>query len=207
MNYKEYKVANPVPQYSRYSCALALKSLDEEGVFAGYASVFNVIDSQHDMMLPGAFASTLYGRKHEIKLLWQHDMREPIGVIEEVCEDVNGLYVKGRLLMDVARAREAYSLLKKGVVSGLSIGYSPLRYRLDADSGVRMLQSVDLWEISLVTFPANQAARVTVVKQGRACDGAASEHKLWQQAVSSGEAIRFASALEQAMKALNNIYA
>lgn len=203
----EHKVAQPVPQQAQYSCALALKSLSDEGVFAGYASVFNVVDSQHDMILPGAFASTLYGRKREIKLLWQHDMREPIGVIEEVREDVNGLYVKGRLLMEIARAREAYSLLKKGVVSGLSIGYSPLRYRLDADSGVRVLQSVDLWEISLVTFPANQAARVTVVKQATPREPHASEHKLWQQAVSSGEAMRFAAALERATTALRNIYA
>lgn len=207
MHSKEYKVAQPAPQQAQYSSALALKSLSDEGVFAGYASVFNVVDSQHDMMLPGAFASTLYGRKREIKLLWQHDMREPIGVIEEVREDVNGLYVKGRLLMEIGRAREAYSLLKKGVVSGLSIGYSPLRYRLDADSGVRLLQSVDLWEISLVTFPANQAARVTVVKQAMPREQDASEHKLWQQAVSSGEAMRMAAALERANKALHNIYA
>lgn len=144
---------------------LQLKSLDKAGRFAGYASVFDVVDNQKDIILRGAFADTLKGRVGDIKMLWQHQQDEPIGVFERIFEDVHGLYVEGRLLLDVARAKEAYTLLKEGVVSGLSIGYSPIKYHRHEKTGVRLLSAVDLWEISLVTFPANEAAKITVVKQ------------------------------------------
>ena len=150
--------------YKTIDATLHTKHISDAGVFAGYASVFDVVDSQRDAVLRGAFAASLKAG-HKVKLLWQHDMREPIGVIEELREDHNGLYMKGRLLMEVARAREAYTLMKNGVVSGLSIGYTPKRYSTDKSTGVRKLQEVDLWEISLVTFPANASARISVVKQ------------------------------------------
>ncbi len=164
MNHYERKISRTVRERKLLDCRLEVKELDATGIFAGYGSVFNLVDSQRDMVLPGAFLDSIRTQSRGVKLLWQHDAKEPIGVIEELREDEQGLYVRGRLLMDIARAREAYALLKEGVVSGLSIGYSPVRYRIDADSGVRLLAKVDLWEISLVTFPANDAARVTVVK-------------------------------------------
>lgn len=151
-------------QHHRLHTELELKSLDEHGRFAGYASVFDIVDSQNDMVMPGAFTFTLEQRAGQIKLLWQHQWDEPIGIITKLFEDARGLYVEGLLLMDVARAREAHALMKAGVVKGLSIGYTPGRWVRDADTGVRKLQSVDLWEISLVTTPANAAAHVTVVK-------------------------------------------
>lgn len=143
---------------------LEIKSIDAQGRFAGYASVFNVVDNQQDMILPGAFSHTLKGRLKEIRLLWQHQQNEPIGFFERISEDAHGLYVEGRLLLNVRRAEEAFSLLKAGALKGLSIGYSPTRYRMDTKTGVRLLAEVDLWEISLVTFPANTSATVTVVK-------------------------------------------
>jgi uncharacterized protein len=164
MDFYERKVAPSMREAKYCEGVLSLKHLEENGVFAGYASVFDVVDSQRDVVLRGAFTASLQERVGEIKLLWQHDMREPIGIIEELREDERGLYLKGRLLMEVARAREAYALIKTGAVKGLSIGYSPRRFRTDPDSGVRMLAAVDLWEVSLVTFPANAAATVTVVK-------------------------------------------
>jgi uncharacterized protein len=164
MDFYERKVAYTMREAKYCDSLFSLKHLEENGVFAGYASVFDVVDSQRDVVLRGAFSDSLQQRQGEIKLLWQHDMREPIGIIEELREDDRGLYLKGRLLMEVARAREAYALIKTGAVKGLSIGYSPRRYRVDPDSGVRMLAAVDLWEVSLVTFPANAAATVTVVK-------------------------------------------
>ena len=85
-------------------------------------------------------------------------------MIESLFEDANGLYMKARLLLDVAQAREAYALMKAGVVRGLSIGYSVKSAKRNPDTGVRELLAVDLWEISLVTLPANEAAQVTVVK-------------------------------------------
>ncbi len=164
MDHYERKIARTMRESKNSRMPLEIKELEENGTFAGYASVFGVIDSQNDVVIRGAFADSLRGRVGEIKLLWQHDMREPIGMIEELREDEQGLYLKGRLLMEVGRAREAYALLKSGAVKGLSIGYSPRRYRIDPDSGIRSLAAVDLWEVSLVTFPANEAAFVTVVK-------------------------------------------
>jgi HK97 family phage prohead protease len=142
-----------------------VKSLDEAGYFSGYASVFNVVDQQRDVVMPGAFAYALQTMKPgHVKLLWQHTWSEPIGVIERLFEDAQGLYIEGRLLLDIARAREAHALLKAGAMSGLSIGYSPVKTRIEPDTGVRQLLEVDLWEISLVTLPANPLATVTVVK-------------------------------------------
>lgn len=176
--------------HHRLNTELEIKSLDEHGRFAGYASVFGVVDSQHDVVMPGAFTFTLEQRAGQIKLLWQHLWGEPIGVITKLFEDARGLYIEGQLLMDVARAKEAYALMKAGVVKGLSIGYTPGRWKRDPDSGVRQLQSVDLWEISLVTTPANAAAQVTVVKSDE------------EQLRRSGVLLTLADALDRALYVL-----
>ena len=159
----ENKMVIPGPQSAPYH--FEIKSLGEDGTFAGYASVFSVVDSQRDAVQPGAFRESLKSRREPVQLLWQHQWESPIGTIEALFEDARGLFVKGRLLLEVARAREAYALLKAGVIRGLSIGYSVKRAKRDPQTGVRQLMAVDLWEISLVTIPANEAAQVTVVKQ------------------------------------------
>ena len=153
-------------EQKHFTCALELKSISEEGRFAGYASVFDVIDNQQDVILPGAFAKSLQGRENKIKLLWQHQMDEPIGVFDRIFEDAKGLYVEGRLLLNVRRAQEAYDLIKSGALEGMSIGYRPVDYDFDSETGVRQIKEVALYEISLVTFPANAAAGITVVKSG-----------------------------------------
>ena len=151
-------------ELKRMAFALEVKSIDDGGHSAGYASVFDIVDNQKDIMMKGAFADTLKHGAGTIKLLWQHQQDEPIGVFEKIFEDAVGLYVEGRLLLDVQKAREAHALLKAGAVTGLSIGYSPTRYKIDANTGVRMLAEVELFEVSLVTFPANAKSKVTVVK-------------------------------------------
>ncbi len=134
------------------------------GHFEGYASVFNVVDRGNDLVLPGAFAKSLKDRGSQgIKFLWQHDPKEPVGIVEEIYEDARGLYVRGRLILDVERAREAYKLLGAGALDGLSIGFHTLKSRQRSD-GVRLLSQVDLWEISLVTFPMNERARISSFK-------------------------------------------
>jgi len=163
-DFYERKIANSMREVCRMSLPLELKMLAEDGRFSGYASVFGVTDSQRDMVMRGAFLGTIAGRIAEIKLLWQHQLAEPIGYFTTMFEDSRGLYVEGQLMMDVARAREAYALLKQGVVRGLSIGYSPIRYTRDPDTGVRHLREVALFEISLVTLPANEHSQVTLVK-------------------------------------------
>jgi HK97 family phage prohead protease len=97
--------------------------------------------------------------------------------------------VKGRLLLELQRAREAYTLLKEGALGGLSIGYSPTRYSYD-DAGVRHIAEVELWEVSLVTFPANAAAGITVVKSADA------------GYVRSGELIGLQDAIDRALSAI-----
>lgn len=151
----------------QFDCPLSLKVVAEDGFFAGYASVFNVVDSQYDSILPGAFSNTLRQRKYNqaIPLLWQHHADEPIGTLTTLREDGNGLYVEGRILLSVQCGREAHALLKSGVIEGLSIGYTAVDYQFDEQTGVRYLSEVELWEISLVTFPANPEAGVISVKE------------------------------------------
>jgi uncharacterized protein len=164
----------------------SLKSLNEEGVFAGYASVFDVRDTQQDIIIRGAFADTIRNRTHEVKLLWQHDMREPIGTIDILKEDALGLYMQARLFVqEVARAKEAYHLIKNGVVQGLSIGYSPTRYHINTATRTRIITQVELWEISLVTFPANPQAHITVVKSANASPYNAALHQALNKAIIS----------------------
>lgn len=148
----------------QFPCAFEIKALSADGTFEGYASVFNNVDSQRDRVHKGAFSASIKQRDKPVQLLWQHQWEKPIGVITTLFEDARGLYMKGKLLLEVEQAREAYALLKAGVVRGLSIGYSVKRSRRSPDSGIRELLELNLWEISLVTMPANEAAQVTVVK-------------------------------------------
>ncbi|WP_417319838.1 HK97 family phage prohead protease [Emcibacter sp.] len=136
----------------------------DDGRFEGYASVFNVLDNGNDLVLPGAFRNSLRDRGTTgIKLLWQHDPREPLGVIEEIAEDHHGLFVRGRMLTRIRRADEAWGLVKSGALDGLSIGFHTRKSHRHAD-GHRILQEVDLWEVSLVTFPMNDKARILSLK-------------------------------------------
>ena len=142
-----------------------LKALDDSGTFEGYASLFNREDMGHDVVAPGAFRETLNGRDASaIKMLFQHNPSEPIGVWETLREDAKGLFARGRLLPDVTRAREVLSLMRAGALDGLSIGFKAVAARRDAKSGIRRLLRIDLWEISIVTFPMLPEARIAAVK-------------------------------------------
>lgn len=142
--------------------ALDLKRVDRTGVFAGYASLFDVEDLGHDVIAPGAFADTLKRRGTSgVKMLFQHDPAQPIGVWTKLVEDARGLYAEGRLLTELASAREIASLMRAGVLDGLSIGFRALKVRRNRQTGVRRIEAVDLWEISVVTFPMQPEARVT----------------------------------------------
>ena len=146
--------------------AFDIKALDDSGAFEGYASVFDVTDGFDDCVAPGAFAASLArsGGGRGVKMLWQHDAAEPIGAWDAIAEDQRGLYVRGRLLLDVRRGAEAHALLKAGALDGLSIGYTTVEAALDPATGARRLTEIDLWEISLVTFQACPGAQVTAVK-------------------------------------------
>lgn len=139
---------------------------EDTGLIGGYASIFGIEDQTGDVVAPGAFARSLAARPAgQVRMLWQHDPSEPIGVWEEIAEDARGLRVRGRILEEVARGREVLSLLRAKAVDGLSIGFRTIRSRMDEKRSVRVLLEVDLWEISIVTFPMNEAARIAGVKQ------------------------------------------
>lgn len=145
--------------------ALDLKSVDEAGSFAGYASLFEREDLGRDVIARGAFVESLRQRGASgVKLLFQHDANQPIGVWTHLKEDARGLYAEGRLMEDVARAREVAALMRAGALDGLSIGFRALKARRDARTGIRRIEKVDLWEISVVTFPMLPEARVSRIK-------------------------------------------
>jgi HK97 family phage prohead protease len=149
----------------------ALKDVnDQEGTFTGYGSVFDVIDSYGDVVVKGAFAKTLSAWKAKGKLpkmLWQHQSKEPIGTWTKMVEDDHGLLVEGRILLEAGDTeRRAYAHMKAGNVDGLSIGYSlpDGGFYYDSNTGTYQLKEIDLWEVSPVTFAANDAAQVDAVK-------------------------------------------
>jgi HK97 family phage prohead protease len=144
---------------------LELKEISDQGEIAGYGAVFNNVDEYGDRIVPGAFAKSL--AKHTSAgsmplMLWNHNPNEPIGVWTEMAEDKKGLRVNGKLILEVARAKEVYALLINGAMKGLSIGYRTVADQIEGN--IRMLKELDLWEVSPVTFPANLKAAVTSVK-------------------------------------------
>ncbi len=163
----------PIGAPERLNVPFELKAIEtltgddgaEVGIFEGLASTFGNRDMAGDVVEPGAFAGTL-ARPGRIKMLWQHDARAPIGVWEKIRETAAGLEVKGRLVLEVQQARETLALLKAGAVDALSIGFSVMSGGafFDRESGVRRIKAVELWEISVVTFPANPKARVERIK-------------------------------------------
>ena len=137
-------------------------------VVEGYASVFGLRDRGGDVVMPGAYAASLARLAQaggRVRMLWQHDQGQPIGVWDEVAEDARGLRVKGRILTDVARGREAAALMAAGAVDGLSIGYRTLRAEKLPEGGRRLIE-LDLWEVSLVTFPMLPVARIAAKSDG-----------------------------------------
>ena len=139
--------------------------IDDDGTVEGYASLFGEIDAARDMVMPGAFARTLKTRGiRRVPMLFQHDPAEPVGVWLELVEDFRGLRARGRLIPEVARGRELLALLRAGAVDGLSIGFRTVKGRVDPASRVRRIIDLDLWEISIVTFPLLAGARVRAAK-------------------------------------------
>ena len=158
-------MSDEVDDIERKAMRFDFKSVGGDGTFEGYASLFGAEDLGRDMVMPGAFRQSLRRRGHRgVKLLYQHDPNEPIGIWTKITEDARGLFVQGRLLDDVARSREVLSLMRAGAIDGLSIGYHVVKADADKKTGLRRLWQVDLWEISVVTFPMLPQARISAVK-------------------------------------------
>lgn len=153
-------------------CEAELKAVHDEdeldkGEFSGYASVFGNVDLGNDIVERGAFTKSLRRKGYrKVKMLYQHDVKQPIGVFDMIKEDDNGLFVKGRLAMATQKGKETYELMKMGAIDGLSVGYrvDQKGYHYDDKKKKRRLKEVDLMEISAVTFPMNPKATIHGVK-------------------------------------------
>ncbi len=167
-----------------------LKAAGDERTIEGMGSVFHHVDNGNDIVMPGAFAKTLKARSPA--MLWQHKSDQVIGVWDEVRETDQGLYVKGRIL-ETALGNDAYTLAKAGALKGMSIGYGTKDASIDKKTGVRQLKELDLWEVSLVTFPMNERAGITRVKSAEG--GIEEAADLIEQAIALCEAESKTSAL------------
>ncbi len=148
---------------NKSSFKLEIKEMGStEGTFTGLASVYGNKDLGGDVVMPGAFAKTLNDKNGEVPILWQHDTSEPIG-LGKLSDSSDGLQIKGELVLESSVAQKAYALMRRGVLKGLSIGYDTIKE--DIKDSTRFLKELKLWEVSLVTFPMNQAAGVQSVKR------------------------------------------
>lgn len=157
-------------------------SITEDGTFEGYGSLFGVVDTYGDVVMPGAFAASLAAHKAagtRPKMLWQHDPTQPIGTWLDMYEDDTGLYCKGKILTEVAQGRECLALMRAGEIDALSIGYNTELWESGQRSDfeqkfhpagyggqdvVCKLQQLDLQEVSPVTWGACPGAGIDAVK-------------------------------------------
>lgn len=151
-----------------FSDALEFKAekLANDGTFTGYGAVFGNVDQHADVITPGAFADNVAAHKDRpVALLWHHNSGKPIGTIKSLSEDRTGLLVHGKFSLSTSEGRNAYGHAKEGSARGLSIGYQvPPGGAERGKGGVRVLNKLDVHEISLTPLPANPLARITGVK-------------------------------------------
>jgi len=172
---------------------LEIKEISAEGSFEGMLSPYGNVDQGDDVVLPGAYTKTLKEQGPTRPLLWQHKTDQPIGQL--TLEDrPEGLWCKGQLLMALDEAKKAYLLMKAGIVKGLSIGFESVKDSIDG--GVRKLKEIKLYEGSVVTFPMNEMALISSVKD--AADGDAPDF------IDELTEIQLRSAADQMMNALYN---
>jgi HK97 family phage prohead protease len=144
---------------------LDIKAVSDDGTFSGYASVYGVKDLGRDIVMPGAFTKSLKTYPPgKVKMLYQHDPSEPVGVWTSFEDDGKGLKASGRIILETVKGREIHALMKAGAIDGLSIGYRTIRDEMDRKQGARLLHELELREVSIVTFPMNEAATISAVK-------------------------------------------
>jgi hypothetical protein len=140
-----------------------IKAESEKNIVSGYGSIFGNVDSHNDIVMKGAFAKTLKERKSKIKMLWQHDLKEPIGKMLDMYEDEKGLFFQAKV-SDTDMGKKAMILMRDGVIDELSIGYHTIKEDYDSKKNVNYLKELKLYEISTVTFASNPLAQLTDVK-------------------------------------------
>lgn len=142
-----------------------LKAVDDAGNFEGYAAVFNNIDLGDDVILPGAFTKVKTTRSGKLKLALYHDLTRLVG-LADFTQDDHGLLVKGKVNQAVSYAKDAYELMKAGILDSMSIGFNTIKADLEERAGrtIRVIKEAELWEASFVPFGMNPAAQVLTVK-------------------------------------------
>lgn len=149
----------------RLDFALELKGVNDSGMFEGYASTFGNRDQGGDIVVAGAFTKSIAARgARGVKMFADHDSTKRIGIWTDIAEDPSGLYVKGQLMLEKQIAKDAYIDLKNGALDSMSIGFRTKSDSYDGRRKARMLKEVDLLEISLISFPMNESAKVTAIK-------------------------------------------
>lgn len=175
-----------------------------EGEFEGYASVFGNRDSYGDVVVPGAFTRTIANDRGRVKVLYQHDPSQPIGIPIEMREDDRGLLVRARIA-DTTLGRDTLALMRAGVITELSIGYDAVREEYDNESSERKLTEIKLWEFSPVTWAANDLARITAVKQASDLDAVLDRLERIQWAKGRLESPRLRAKAEAAITTLTTL--
>lgn len=166
-----FHMAEPFGLETKYTALSSLTETGCKGRIKGYASRFDEPDQSGDVVAPGAFGAALErlaAAGRSVKFLWQHDPAKPIGVWNQVVENKTGLFVQGEVLTELSLGREASILMDAGAVDGLSIGYRVVRSERNRATGGRRLVEIDLWEVSLVTFPMLPTARAQADRPARA---------------------------------------
>ena len=154
-------------QTKHLDLTIEIKQTADDGAFEGYASAMT-LDRGGDIVDMGAFDRSLARHKQKgtmPKMLWQHDPGKVVGVWSEMYQDDKGLYVKGRCIKATSLGKDVHELMRAGAIDSMSIGYMTREAEYEEGGDVRRLKEVELWEVSLVTFPMNENARVTAVKR------------------------------------------
>lgn len=144
-----------------------IKAIKDNGTFEGYGACFNNLDGHGEIIAAGSFSQSLQNHRQKgtmPAMLWQHQQDNPVGVFTDMREDSKGLHVVGQLAMKTAKGAEAFEFLKIRAVTGLSVGFCTKAETRDKKTGTRIINEVDLHEVSIVTFPANSEARIQTVK-------------------------------------------
>jgi HK97 family phage prohead protease len=161
---------------------------DSEGIFKGYASTYD-LDRGGDIIVKGAFDNSLATNSAQVKILWQHKQDQPIGKPMLMRPDDKGLYVEGKV-SDTSLGRDAKTLMRDGVITSMSIGFITKEADYNSD-GVRLIKELELVEFSLVTYPMNEKAVITQVKN--ALDVRELEAILREAGYSKAQATKMAS--------------
>lgn len=180
------------------------ESLKEDGSFSGYASVFGAVDSYGTVWTRGCFKDTLaqYAEKHRsIPMLWSHDWQEPIGLYTRVYEDDHGLFVEGKIITEIPKGRQIYTLMKSGVVTGLSVCVSIDEYEYFEDKNLISFTKVSLYEISPCVAPSLDEARIEEV---RAFDVRSTEHALRLCGLTKSQAMKYSSLISKEINQNSN---